>query len=64
LQDAQKKIDEVVVDPNWNKIFKQNLNNDKGEPAWDFNIKDLALNMKKVRSDVACWFEHYGLWPG
>jgi len=20
--------------------------------------------MKKVRSDVACWFEHYGLWPG
>jgi len=55
LQDAQKKIDEVVVDPNWNKIFKQNLNNDKGEPAWDFNIKDLALNMKKVRSDVACW---------
>lgn len=64
MQDAQKKLDEIVVDPNWNRIFKQNLRGDKGDPYFDFNLKDLTLNMKKLRSDVASWSSHYGLWPG
>jgi hypothetical protein len=53
-----------VTDPNWNKIFKQNLRGDKGDPYFDFNLKDLSSNMKKLRADVATWSPHYGLWPG
>lgn len=64
LQDAQRRLDEIVVDPNWNKIFKQNLRGDKGDPYFDFNLKELASNMAKIRSDVAIWSPSYGLWPG
>lgn len=64
LQDASKKIDEIVTDPNWNKIFKQNLRGDKSDPYFDFNLSDLAQNMKMLRSDVAIWSQQNGLWPG
>ena len=60
----EKKIDEVVTDKSWNKIFKANLDDEKGSPNWHFNIDDLARNMNKQKPDVACWHESYGLWPG
>eukprot|EP00345_Euplotes_harpa_P014775 CAMPEP_0168343520 /NCGR_PEP_ID=MMETSP0213-20121227/16153_1 /TAXON_ID=151035 /ORGANISM="Euplotes harpa, Strain FSP1.4" /LENGTH=386 /DNA_ID=CAMNT_0008350853 /DNA_START=56 /DNA_END=1216 /DNA_ORIENTATION=+ len=63
-QEVQKSIDKVVTEPNWNFIFKQNLNTTKGYPQWDFNMEALVSNMKKVRPDVATWSERYGLWPG
>lgn len=57
---AEKAVDGIVTDPDWNRIFKQNLNGS----GWDFNIKGLAKNMKKTRPDVSDWKESYGLWPG
>jgi len=31
-QDVQKQIDQIVTETNWNRIFKQSLNTEKGEP--------------------------------
>lgn len=64
MTDVNKNIDKIVVDPNWNRIFKKNLNNSKGYPQWDFNIKAITDDMKKVTPTVASWKESYGLWPG
>lgn len=64
LQGLHKKIDRVVDNPTWNKIFKQNVNTAKGAPQWDFNFDGLHKNMQKVHPDVATWKESYGLWPG
>ena len=62
--DINKNIDRIVTDPNWNKIFKKNVNTTKGAPQWDFNINALVEDMKKVKPVVATWSESYGLWPG
>ncbi len=62
--ELNKKIDLIVVDKNWNRIFKQNVNVNKGSPQWDFNFEGLHQNMKLRQPDVAAWSESYGLWPG
>lgn len=62
--DLEKKIDLIVDHPNWNKIFKQNINTKGGSPQFDFNFDGLLKNMKKRQPDVASWSESYGLWPG
>lgn len=59
-----KKIDLIVEDSNWNKIFKDNVNFSKGAPQWNFNFDGLHKNVKKVNPDVSAWSESYGLWPG
>lgn len=64
VADLHKHIDKAIQDPNWNKIFKQNVNNAKGYPTWDFNIEAVHRNMKKHQPDLAAWSESYGLWPG
>lgn len=64
LQDVQKHIDIAIDDPNWNKIFKQNVNTAKGYPSWNFNLAGISKNMNKTTSDLANWSESYGLWPG
>ena len=63
-QDLFKKIDWHVVDANWNRIFKDNVNTNKGYPQWDCNLEALHKNMKKNAPDVAIWSQSYGLWPG
>lgn len=63
-QDLHKQIDRYIKDPNWNAIFKQNINTSKGYPQWDFNFEGLHKNMQKQMPDVATWRESYGLWPG
>lgn len=63
-KDLEKSIDQIVTDPNWNKIFKDNIDSSKGAPAFNFNIEAMAKNMKKFQSDLAVWKESYGLWPG
>lgn len=64
MNSVNKEIDAVVTDPHWNKIFKQNIDGEKGQPSWHFNMAGLAKNMKKVQPDVSSWHQHYGLWPG
>lgn len=46
-KDLEKSIDQIVTDPNWNKIFKDNIDSSKGAPAFNFNIEAMAKNMKK-----------------
>ena len=63
-QDVIKNIDKIIDDPNWRKVFKQNVNMAKGTPQWNFNMKIITDDMKKVKPVVASWSESYGLWPG
>ena len=63
-KDVVRHIDEVVADKDWNRIFKQELKGDKGEPYWTFNMEGLFKDMSKVRSYVGGWEQRYGLWPG
>lgn len=64
LADLHKKIDQVVIDPSWNRVFKEASNGDKGEAQWDFNIKAMKTDMKRNQSTLGGWSESYGLWPG
>jgi len=61
---AKKFIDENINCKKWASIFKQNIEAKGGLLNWKFNIEALAQNMSLRQSDVAGWYEHYGLWPG
>ena len=63
-QEVEKKIDLIVEDENWNRIFKQNINTSRGHPQWNFNFDGLLQNMRLRKPDVAAWDASYGLWPG
>jgi len=61
---AVKFVDNNVSCEKWRSIFRQNLEDRGNSVQWKFNIQDLVNNMKLRQSDVAGWYEHYGLWPG
>lgn len=64
INDVQKHIDLAVQDPNWNKIFKENVNTSKGYPTWNFNLSAIAKDFGKTRSELGGWSSTQGLWPG
>lgn len=61
---AARYLKENISCQKWADIFVQNLENKGTSVNWRLNIEDLAANMRKHQPDVACWHEHYGLWPG
>ena len=61
---AVKYVNDNIACKKWASIFVQNLENKSGNAVWKCNIEDLLANMKKREPDVACWHQHYGLWPG
>jgi len=64
ITDVHKKIDSAVAHPKWRAILKQNLIDGKSSLQWRFNMEQLALNVKKQKSDIAGWSARYGLYPG
>ena len=61
---AVKYVNDNISCKKWASIFVQNLENKSGNAVWKCNIDDLWANMNKREPDVACWHQHYGLWPG
>lgn len=47
ISQAHKAIDQGIDCPQWRKIFKQALSDDKGPVQWKFNLKGLKKNMSK-----------------
>jgi len=64
--DYTKKVDTIVTNPKWRSIMKQNLIEGKsGGLQWRFNLRDLALNVKKWHNcDITKWHASSGLFPG
>jgi hypothetical protein len=61
---AQKAIAEHVHCKKWASIFRQNIEEKGGMLNWKCNLSQLHHNMSMREPDVACWHQHYGLWPG
>lgn len=61
---ALKFIQDNIHCQKWASIFKQNIEEKNGMLNWKFNLEALHSNMKLRQPDVACWHQHYGLWPG
>jgi pimeloyl-ACP methyl ester carboxylesterase len=61
---ANKYINDNIACKKWAAIFKQNIEEKNGLATFKFNVDDLVTDMKKTQPDVACWHQHYGLWPG
>jgi hypothetical protein len=61
---AKKYLSDHIACKKWASIFNQNLEAKGDNVTWKCNIDDLWANMQRKQPDVACWHEHYGLWPG
>lgn len=61
---ANKHINQNISCKKWASIFKQNVLEKNDLATFKFNIDDLVKNMQMRQPDVACWHQHYGLWPG
>jgi pimeloyl-ACP methyl ester carboxylesterase len=61
---ANKYLGDNIACKKWAAIFKQNVEEKNGLATFKFNVDDLVVDMKKAQPDVACWHQHYGLWPG
>lgn len=64
INDVSRKLDKVIVNKRWNKIFKDNLIESSSGISWKCNMDLLALHANRVRPAFTNFGPEYGLFPG
>lgn len=64
INDVSRKLDKVIVNKRWNKIFKDNLIESSSGVSWKCNMDLLALHANRPRPSFTSFGPEYGLFPG